>query len=369
LQGKCSCGIKLSKLEVQGFQSRQVWDVLIETIITEHRAVQATCDCGKKHCADFPKNIKNHTQYGESVKAISAYLSQYQLIPFERTQEIFEDLFSLNISQGTICNTNEKLFNSLVQFENDLKVILGRNDNENNNVKHADETGINIAGKTSYLHVLSNKFYTFLFAHKGRGHKAIDAMGVLANYSGILMHDFYSAYFKYPCQDIFCGAHLVRELTFSEEQEGHRWAHQLKRFLLDLNSFIRDYGIPTSKEQDLLEREYSEILYRGHIQCPPPKIREIKRKGRTSLKRKDKRSKSRCLLERFKNYRKGILLFMYDLKVPFTNNLAERDLRMAKVHEKISGCFRNIKGARIHARIRSFISTMKKQKLSIIDGM
>ncbi len=300
-RGKCRCGTKLAKLESQGYSTRQVWDLLIQTIITEHRAHQVICTCGETHRASFPNNVSNNTQYGEQIKAIATYFSQYQLIPFERAREMFKDIFNLDISAGTVCNANTTLAKRLDLFDSKVKEALAVSD-----VDHSDETGVNIAGKNNYLHVLSNETYTFLYPHKNRGRKAMNEMGVLPRFNGILMHDFYKPYLKYNCDHSFCGSHLIRELIFSEEQEEQHWAKKMKQ-LLQVSNYLRNKKRLSPDRVNRLESRYSDILLMANKECPPPERKETKRKGRVSLFKKEKKSKSRCLLERFRDYRDDIL--------------------------------------------------------------
>ena len=364
LKGKCNnCGHDLSQLISCGFISRQIWDVIIRYFIVEHQAEQATCLCGKKHTANFPEGVSNHIQYSDQVKALVSYFSQYQMIPFERVQEIFKDLFNLPLSEGTIFNSNSQMYNQLGSFSEQVKNAL-----INGPLGHADETKINIAGKLKNLHVFSNDAYTYLEAHEKRGHQAMDEIGILPFFKGVLVHDCFSAYFKYDCDHALCGCHLLRELTFCEDMEGSRWAHEMRIFLEDLNELLKGDDL-SKEEKDSLEGEYSDILLRGQLECPPPKVEEIKRKNKISLIIKEKKTKSRTLLERLKEKRKEILRFMHDPLVPFTNNLGERDFRMSKVQQRISGCFRSIKNANINARIRSYISTLKKQGIPVLEGL
>jgi transposase len=362
-KGKCKCGTSVSALESTGYVSRQVWNLLIKTIITEHRVHKVTCSCGQQHKGSFPRGVINNTQYGDSIKAIASYLSQYQLIPPERTQEMFKDVFNLEISPGTVCNTNTFFYNKLEGFEAEVKETLFRS-----KINHSDETGINIAGKNKWLHVLSNEYYTYLHASEKRGQEGMNEMEILPQYKGVLIHDFFRAYFKYDCTHVFCGSHLIRELLFSEEQDKKRWARKMRQ-LLQISNKLRNKRRLSDSWVDKIESWYSRILLMGNKESPPPKVNEVKRKGKISLFGRKKKTKSRCLLERLRDYRKGVLMFLYDSLIPFTNNLAERDLRMAKVHQKISGCFRSISGARVYARIRSYISTLKKQKINVMDGI
>jgi len=355
--GTCQCGCSLVGLESQRYTSRQVIDIIIKTETTEHRSHEVTCSCcGKAYQGAFPDGVNNHVQYSNGVKAIVSYLSKYQEIPFERLEEALKDIFGIDISQGTLCNTNETLFNKLAIFEEKLKAILKKA-----SLLHADESWINVLGKKLYLHVLSNENYTFLYPHAKRGRVAIDEMGVLIEYLGILVTDFYSSYLSLVLIiHAFCCAHLVRELDYSEDRDRQFWAKKMRQLLLYAN-YLKTKGQFSEAKIAAIERSYSDIIEKGLIECPPP--------DNPKGEKRVKKSKSRNLLERFDKHRKGILLFIHDPKVPFTNNLAERDLRPSKVHQKISGCFRSLKGAKIAARIRSYISTLKKQSINVMDGL
>ena len=284
LKGQCNnCGHDLSQLTPCGLISRQVWDIIIKYFIVEHQAEQAVCLCGKKHTANFPEGVSNHIQYSDQVKALASYFSQYQMIPFERVQEIFKDLFNLPLSEGTIFNSNSQMYNQLDRFSEQVKKAL-----INGRLGHVDETKINIAGKLKNLHVFSNDAYTYLEAHEKRGHQAMDEIGILPFFKGVLVHDCFSAYFKYDCNHALCGCHLLRELTFCEDMEGSRWAHEMRTFLEDLNELLKGGGL-SQEEKDSLESEYSTILLRGQLECPPPKVEEIKTKeqGITFYQRKE----------------------------------------------------------------------------------
>jgi transposase len=348
-KGHCICGTSLKRSKSLSFRSRQVWDLIIKTEVQEHRVHDVQCTCGRSHSGSFPLGVVNNAQYSEKVRAIASYLSQYQLIPVERTQEVFRDIFGLNIATGTICNSNSALFHKLSSFEEKLRDTL-----VNTEVCHSDETGINVAGKINYLHVFSSQYHTFLSAHETRGRKALDEMGLLTRFKGVLVHDFYSVYWQFKCRHAFCGSHLIRELIFSEEEEDQYWAKKMRQ-LMQYSNYLKKKGRLTLSVREHIYKAYDEILLVANMECPRGKKR--------------KRSKSRCLLDRFVLRQRDILRFLRYSEVPFTNNLAERDLRMAKVHQKISGCFRSLQGARVYARIRSYISTIKKQKINILEGI
>ena len=257
-------------------------------------------------------------------------------------------LFQLTLCEGTIFNTIEKSFKKLETFEEGIKVKLLHSE-----INHADETPIKVNKKMSYLHVLSNDFYTLISANKSRGKVALEEIGILNKYKGILSHDSYSMYFSYNFRNALCHAHLGRILTLIEEEYKCRWAHELRIFFLDLNDYLDDY------------RGTEDILDKNHVYQFQEEFRRIITRGSAETPLWNAAFGSRTaagnLLPRLIIHKKSVLRFMYNLEVPFTNNLAERDLRMTKVKQKISGCFRSFKGAEIYARIRSYISTIKKQ--------
>lgn len=358
LNGRCrKCGISLSKLTRTGFIERQVFDLIIKTVITSHQAETAKCNCGKIHTAEFPDGVSNHTQYGNTAKSFINYFSLYQLVPYERLTEIFRDLFNLPLCEGTIFNTNNKCSAGLSVFEKNLKENIVEV-----KVNHVDESPIKIKDKNSYLHVFSNEYMTYLHASKSRGQIALDEMNLLNNYTNILVHDSYSMYFSRKYKNSLCHSHLGREFTFLEEELNIRWAHKMRIFFLDLNDLLDDYrGGETNKIpkdlEILFEDEFDKLIEEAKLESP------------AWIKGRKTKSPPANLLRRLIVRREAVLRFMKDLDVPFTNNLAERDLRMAKVRQKISGCFRTIENAQTYARIRSFISTLKKQSRNILQNL
>ena len=352
LKGKCLCGEELSG-SLTNYKSRQVFGFKVQKWVVEHRAQSCQCNCGKMHTAHFPEGVYAPTQYSRDVTNLTCYLSQVQLIPSMRLTEIFKEVFSLNISEGTIYNMLNKAYVKLAPFEDKIKNLLRKED-----VLHVDETPIRGNNKLKYLHVASSKELTLLSAHPKRGHQAMSDIGVLGDYYGTLIHDCWGPYFKFDqCQHGLCGAHLLRELVYAYEEEKQAWALKMKIFLEDLNDLVRD-GPLTEKEKYLLRAEYEKLQTEAELECPQAvRVSKFIRRG----------TKARNLLERLKKYDVEVLRFM-DSKIPFTNNQAERDLRMSKVKQKISGHFRGESGAAIFARIQSFVSTMRKQKLPLFES-
>jgi transposase len=335
-----------------GFVSRQVFDIDISRVVTEYRAQILEDDNGKRFVAAFPKGVTKAVQYGTGLKAHAVYMSQFQLVPYNRVQDYFADQLQIPISEGSLFNFNKEAFVFLADFENRVKNELAASD-----TAHADQTGINIAGKRHWLHCVSNNDWTAYYPHKKRGTDAMNDMGILPKFKGILCHDHWKPYYKYDCTHALCNAHHLRELTRAFEQDGQKWAQKLKNLLEMINRQVTDAGGALDVQKSRKYRlRYRTILRQGEIECPQPIKPKIKgKRGRI------KKSKSRNLLERLRDYEHDALRFMDNETVPFSNNLGENDIRMTKVQQKISGCFRSVDGANIFCRVRSYLSTCRKQ--------
>jgi len=335
-----------------GFDSRQVFDIDISRVVTEYRAQILQDDKGNRFVATFPKGVTKAVQYGTGLKAHSVYMSQFQLVPYNRIQDYFADQLHITVSEGSIFNFNKEAFRSLADFENRVKNELAAS-----HLAHADETGINIGGKRHWLHCVSNDSWTLYHPHEKRGMDAINDMGVLPRFKGVLCHDHWKPYYKIDCTHALCNAHHLRELTRAWEQDDQQWAQKLKNLLETINRKVTDAGgALDAQESQKYRLRYRVILKQGEIECPEP-IRPKKKGKRGRIKK----SKSRNLLERLRDYEQDALRFMDNGYVPFSNNLGESDIRMTKVQQKISGCFRSMDGAQIFCRVRSYLSTCRKQ--------
>lgn len=313
-----------------------------------------------RYVADFPAHITKSIQYGPSVKSLAVYMSQYQLVPYNRVQEVFKDQFGLDISQGSISNFNREAYEKLEGFENEAIKSL-----ESSKVLNADETGIKIDGTLAWLHVLGNSKTTVYFAHEKRGKEAIDAMGIIPNYKGILCHDHWKPYLGYDCTHALCNAHHLRELQWVIDFKGHKWAKSMKTFLSKLQDLVDEYGGKLPDElQNKKIRRYRDIIKAGQLECPI----YMPVKGRVQ-RGKVKQTKERNLLDRLDKFEDQVLLFMKNKDVPFTNNQAERDIRMVKVHQKISGQFKSMNGAKYFCRIRGFLMTLRKRGHAPLDKL
>lgn len=341
-----------------GIKKRQEIVVRVVTETIEYQAeILKNETTGEQIIADFPKGINSAIQYGVSVKKLAVCLSQYHLLPYCRLQEIFSDLFNLSLSTGTIKNFIKKASDLIkCDFEPKLKEKL-----INSNILHADETGINIGGKLNYVHVNSNEYYTFLYPHRKRGQDAMIEMEVLPKYAGFLVHDHWKSYYRFKkIKHVLCNAHHLRELERAWEQDKQEWAKNLINLLKKIHKAVKNAnGKLSSDDIKHWSEKYDFILEKGKKECPILKKVKKPKRGRT------RKSKARNLLERLINFKDDTLMFMTEKEVPFTNNLGERDIRMLKVEQKISGCFRSFQGAKDFCRIRSFVSSAKKNNISV----
>jgi transposase len=339
-------------------ERRQVIDIHISRHVTEYQAEIIEDAAGNRFVAPFPPDVTRPVQYGNSVKTQSVYMSQQQLVPYDRVRNYFADQCGIPISCGTLVNFNKEAFDLLEPFEAKVKEILIAE-----GLLHADETGININGKLVWLHSLSNDLWTLFFPHAQRGAAAMTDCGVLPHFHGRLCHDHWKPYFQFSCLHSLCNAHHLRELQRAWEQDGQRWAKNMKRLLLEINEATTETGgTLAEKISERFRQRYRRILARGDKECPPPLPQPGKR-GRIA------KTKSRNLLERLRDFEAETLCFMTDPLAPFSNNRGENDIRMTKVQQKISGCFRSFEGAEIFCRIRSYLSTCAKQGFSPTDAL
>lgn len=339
-----------------GHERRQVFDIQISRVVTEYRAEILEDERGRRVVAPFPEQVKVKTQYACGVEIHSVYMSNFQLLPYQRIEAHFADQFGMPLSAGSIYNFNQEVYEMLAPFADWVKTELSKA-----LLLHADETGINIGGQRKWLHVVCSTTLTLLLPHDKRGGEAMAAMEVLPNYRGTLVHDHWKPYYQIPSHHALCNAHHLRELERAWEQDQQQWAQPTQTLLLEINQAVDAAGgMLNTSEAEAFREQYRQRLKEAETQCPPPDESQRKKGQRGRLQR----SKSRNLLERLIRYEQDVLRFMVEREVPFTDNQAERDLRMTKVQQKISGCFRSEHGARIFARIRSYLSTCQKNGVS-----
>jgi transposase len=343
-----------------GFDKRQVIDIETNIIITEYRAQILEDSHGKRYTADFPENVTRPVQYGPKTKATSVYMSQFQLIPYLRIEDYFQEQMGLSLSAGSLFNFNQEAYDLLALFEQITKQNL-----INGSRINADETGININGKRVWLHTACNDLWTHFYPHQKRGSEAMDVIGILPKFKGVLCHDHWKAYYKYICLHALCNAHHIRELEWSATEDKQKWAMRMKKFLIKLNIKVDAAGgVLDSQKSAYYRKRYNELLDDAEKECPLP---DTKRKP--GQRGRMKKSKSRNLLERLIEFQSDVLRFMDDKDVPFTNNQGENDLRMTKVQQKISGCFRSEDGALIFCRIRAYLITCRKHDIGAAESL
>ena len=364
---RCSaCGQSLDTVHPARIERRQVHDLPEPKLeITEHQVETKTCSCGCVNRATFPPEAPAPVQYGPRLKGTAVYLSQYQLIPFERTGEILRDLHGCeSFSQGTLANFHADCAARLEPVEAAILQQVA-----DSPVAGFDETGVRATGSLHWLHTVCTKMLTWYYAHKKRGSEAMDAAGVLPTFQGRAIHDFWKSYLKYDCQHALCNAHLLRELVFLHEQHKQVWAKAMIDHLLAIKQAVANartaqlQALPDTEKVSLIAR-YNRIVEEGYAENPraqPPS--GPKRRGRP------KQTKALNLLDRFRDHSQSILAFLHDFAVPFDNNQAERDLRMMKVRQKISGTFRSFDALENFCRIRGYVSTARKNGLTALDAL
>jgi transposase len=343
-----------------GYETRQVFHMSIKRHVIEYRAEIVVNEKGERITAPFPEGVtQGAAQYGGSVKAHAVYMSVHQMIPCERVSEHFDSQIHIPLSSGSVCNFKEEASEKLEWFDGWVNGKL-----QKEAVLNCDETGINIEGKRVWMHSVSSEKYTRYYPHGRRGKEAMDEMGILEKAEGVLVHDYWKAYYGYSGKEHgLCNAHLIRELTLASE-EGQRWAQPMIDYLLGLNEEVEKRGGKLGKKKQEEKREaYRKILKKAEKECPRPPPNPPGKRGRIG------KTKSRNLMERLRDREEEVLRFMSEKEVPFTNNLAERDLRMVKVQQKISGCFRSWEGAKIFCRIRSYLSTCSKHAVSASNAL
>ncbi|MHB8281081.1 MAG: IS66 family transposase [Candidatus Humimicrobiaceae bacterium] len=360
-----SCGGCLDDIMPAGYRKRQVFDLPpIKVEVTEHRAEEKLCPhCGHKNEASFPEDVSQPTQYGPRIKAVCTYLSQYQLLPYERTSELFSDLFGTSLSAATIVNANRVCFEALESVEDNIKQQIIASP-----VVHFDETGVYVDVSRWWLHVASTKYLTYYAVHPRRGKAATDEIDILPNFKGTAVHDCWNTYFKYDCDHGLCNVHHLRDLKGTEEFYDQNWPINMTDLLLEIKKTVDIKKLVADKlEQNKIngfKKRYDRIIKAGLGQNPIAKVRDgPKKRGRI------KQSKAKNLLDRLKVHWRETLAFMYDFSIPFDNSQAERDVRMMKVQQKISGTFRSVDGAKTFCRIRGYISTVRKNSFSAIDAI
>jgi len=359
-----SCQQDLREVQACVTLRRQVVDMPSpRLLVQEHRAEQKQCPrCQHMTLASFPAAVTAPIQYGPKIAAIAVYLTQHQLLPLERTCEVLSDVLGAQMSEATVGELIQRTACQLAPVEQQIKEAL-----ISAPVLHQDETGVRVAGKGYWEHVTSTATLTHYQVHASRGQEALNAIGILPLFKGISIHDCWASYFLYPCEHALCLVHVLRELVFQAEQQGASWAGELKDLLLcmkEATQQAREQGKRWLDPVEVLdwERAFLRVLEEAD-QVTPRATAPPGSKGRI------KQSAARNLLDRLRKHQQAVFCFLEDLRVDFDNNQAERDLRMLKVQQKVSGCFRSLAGAQAFSRIRGYVSTLRKQGLPLLPAL
>lgn len=359
------CGEDLRTLAGTVVERRQVLDVPeIRLRAQEHQIEAIRCPhCQERNQGSFPAWVKAPVQYGPNLQALAVYLNQGQLLPTARTCETLAALCGCQISEATLIQWAAVAAERLAPTMERIAELLIASP-----LQHGDETGIRIYGMLHWLHVNCTRYLTHLAWHESRGKPAMNEIGIWPRFAGRGMHDRLASYDAYGSAHSLCGAHLLRDCAAVAEQEQQPWATEMHDFLLDLHDACqqwreREHSRLSSLERDEWVARYFEILAAGYAAQPPAPSPTKKGKGRR------KQSKAKNLLDALLGRADQVLAFLDDLRLPFSNNLAERDLRMAKVQQKISGTFRSATGATVFCRIRSYLSTMQKQGHTMLPSL
>jgi transposase len=358
------CGATLTDVEAEDRQRRQVFDIPpVKIEVTEHQAEIKTCPhCRRTNTASFPPEVTASVQYGSRIRAMAVYQNNYQFVPLERVGDFFEDIFDHRPTEAIILRANATCAENIKPANEAIKELL-----INAHVVNFDETGLRVESKLNWLHVASTPNLTYYTVHPKRGKEAMDAMGILSEFGGVAVHDHWVPYFNYT--DVIhglCNAHHLRDLTFVHEQYEQDWAEDMSLCLLDIKKEV-DQARPYKDELDSdkvgeLEGRFDKIIAEG-LELNPPPQKEPGKRGRV------KQSPPKNLLDRLEGHKPEVLAFMYDFDVPFDNNQAERDVRMMKLRQKISGTFRTAEGADMFCSIRGYISTVRKNGRHVLDAI
>lgn len=354
----CPCGAcpgrSLRQEPVLGHEKRQVFELPQKPLeVTEHQAEIKRCPVsGRLVTAAFPDGVTSPAQYGPRFRAQMVYFNDQQFIPYQRLTQICEDLYGQPLSEATVVAANQRTYDHLEPFEQRVKELLPLAP-----VNNCDESGLRVNKQPHWLHVVSNPELTFYGVHPKRGTEAMNDFDILPHCTNWLIHDHWKPYFTYhKSLHALCNEHHLRELKFVAEQLHEAWAEEMSRFLLDCLARSKTQGPLTERQFKQVRDQYHAILNKGRQVHPRPTSRGAQ-------------SKAANLLQRLEDFDWNVLAFTVFEEVPFTNNGAERDIRMEKVRQKISGCFRTLHGARVFARIRSYISTCRKQGRNILDEL
>jgi transposase len=358
------CQADLSEVAAKTIERRQVMDVPPPPPlqVTQYEGQWKQCPhCQGYSNAVWPLGVSAPVQYGPRIGAIAVYLTTQQLLPRGRTAETLKDLLGVQMSEGTLTTVIKRTAHVLKPIEQQIKTALSQA-----KVIHQDETGLYVMGQRLWMHVTCTSTLTHYQVHASRGQEALDAIGILPRFRGTSVHDAWKAYFRYGCHHSLCCVHILRELTFLSQEVGLWWAHQMILLLLAMKKAAdqaRGLGQSSLSTEELhvLHTQFLGLLDEGDQVHP--------RAPASGKRGKTKQHPARNLLDRLRKHQDAVLAFLYHLDVPFDNNLAERDVRMVKVQQKVSGTFRSDEGAVSFCRIRGYLSSLRKQGLHVFSAL
>lgn len=345
------CGQDLTDAACEHIERRTKIDIVFETVVEHIDAEIKYCDrCDSITKGKFPSDMPGPLQYGNGLKAFIINLLVCQMISLNRVQKLIKTLTGRIIAEASLLQFVLRLHSALEAWESDAIEQLLKS-----RAMNVDETSLRVDKKNHWIHVYSAGDITLKLLHRRRGSEAIDEINIIPNYGGTIIHDCWASYLSYNnCDHGLCGSHIVRELTGIIESNGYKWAINMKELLLETCKKVskRKKKRLSKKQHANLQKRYRNIITRGESELPAIPKKPKGKRGKMA------KSDAHNLWERLRDHESSVLLFAKKSEVPFTNNRAERDLRMAKVKQKVSGCFRKELYAKAYCRISSYLQTM-----------
>lgn len=364
---RCPCGYAFDADKApENVEKRQVFNIPKPKLeVTEYQAATFTCPCcGTRNSAPFPDGVAAPVQYGQDVKNIAVNLNAYNFVPCARTVELLRDVFGVPMSVGSLITIVAQAAEHARPAVEKIKAGIRAEE-----VAHFDESGMRSQGQGHWLHVAATPRLTVYFHHEKRGTAAMNALGILPVFKGVAVHDHLAAYYTYTnCRHKQCGTHLLRDNQGVHDIFDLQWPLDMKQLLKDAKTTVDEAKIAgrtslTEIELAVINRRYQTIILKGRNETPPPPQTTQKKRGRPA------RGKALALLDRLERDADQIMSFTTDFRIPFDNNLAERDIRMGKLKQKISGGFRSQHGAENFCLVRSIISTTVKQAGKVMEAI
>ena len=327
----------------------------------EHQILEQVCRCGQTHVSAFPGAVTETVQYGPNVKALAVHLVHGQMLPYARAAQLLGDLYGITPSSGTLLAW---VAEASAAFQGTAETIAAQLHAAP--IVHADESGLRVAAKLHWLHIAATPTHTWYGVHAKRGMEAIVAHGILPKRLGVLVHDCWAPYWTLDCIHALCNAHLLRELVYVHELTGQAWAEQMGKFLCQTNALcvaVRQKDMALSGADIAAFGTLYDRILRDGEQRNPEVLKLSGKRGRV------KQTVAFNLLLRMRQHADAVLRFVHDPTVPFTNNIGEHSVRMPKVKQKISGCFRTLEGAQHFCVIRTCLATLHKQGHGMLEAI